>query len=60
METAFSQIDESIDISELYRLLLAGHGGTIITKNKQATGLLIKMNLVNFWAKKVEWKNMLL
>jgi len=54
MGKALPQIDESVNISELYRLLLAGHGGVIITKNNQAEGFLARIDLVNFWIKRMK------
>lgn len=44
------QIDEATDISEPYRLLLAGHGGVIVTKAGLAHGFLARIDLVNYWA----------
>lgn len=53
------QLDEGIDISELYRLLMAGHGGVIITKNGQAHGFLAKMDFADFWINKVAKKEVI-
>lgn len=44
------QVDASIDISEPYRLLLAGHGGIIVTQDGLAQGFLARIDLVDFWA----------
>lgn len=44
------QVDEATDISEPYRLLLAGHSGVIVTKGGVAHGFLARIDLVNFWA----------
>jgi predicted transcriptional regulator len=44
------QIDEATDISEPYRLVLAGHGGVIVTKNSVPQGFLALIDLVNYWA----------
>lgn len=46
------QIDEQTDISEPYRLFLAGHNGVIITRNDEAYGFLSKIDLAHFWAHK--------
>lgn len=56
MTTSLPQLDENVDISELYRLLMAGYGGIIVTKNKQAQGFLAKMDFADFWIKKVAKK----
>ncbi len=51
MGRALPQVDEGTDISEPYRLLLAGHGGVIVTKAGLAHGFLARIDLVNYWAK---------
>lgn len=56
MTVSLPQLDESIDISEFYRILMAGYGGIIITKNKQAQGFLAKMDFADFWISKVAKK----
>lgn len=53
MTTSLPQLDENIDISELYRLLMAGYGGVIITKNNQAQGFLAKMDFADYWISKL-------
>jgi len=53
MSESLPQIDESIDISEFYRLLMAGYGGVIVTKNSQAQGFLAKMDLADYWISKI-------
>jgi len=59
MGQSLPQLDESVNISELYRLLMAGYGGVIITKNDHAEGFLAKIDLVNFWVKKMKGKEVL-
>ena len=54
MGKALPQLDESVNISELYRILLAGYGGAIITKNSHAEGFLARIDLVNFWIKRIK------
>lgn len=46
------QVEESTDVTEVYRLLLAGHGGVIVTRNDETYGFLSRLDLVNFWAEK--------
>jgi len=48
------QVDESTDISEPYRLLLAGHGGVVVTRHGIAYGFLARIDLVNFWTASLE------
>lgn len=57
MSEPLPQIDEYTDISELYRLLMAGYGGVIVTKNNQAEGFLAKMDFADFWIKRISEKN---
>lgn len=56
MTTSLPQLDESVDISELYRLLMAGYGGVIITKSNKAQGFLAKMDFADFWINKLAKK----
>lgn len=53
------QLEPNIDISEVYRLLMAGYGGVIVTKNGHPEGFLSKMDLVNFWAKRMKARRVL-
>jgi len=53
MTTALPRIDVNVDISELYRLLMAGYGGVIVTKNNKAEGFLAKMDFADFWINKI-------
>jgi cystathionine beta-synthase len=46
------KVDESIDISEPYRLLLSGHSGVIVTKAGIPYGFLSRIDLVNYWTRK--------
>lgn len=59
MVTSLPQLEESVNISELYRLLLAGHGGVIITKDSKAKGFLARIDLVNFWIKRMKARSIL-
>ena len=54
MGEPFPALGEDVNISELYRLLMAGHGGVIVTKNNEAKGFLTRMDLVNFWTKRMK------
>jgi len=45
------QLDERTDVAEPYRLLLAGHGGVVVTRSGRAHGFLSRMDLVHFWAR---------
>lgn len=50
MGAPLPQVDESTDISEPYRLLLAGHGGVIVTRDGRASGFLARIDLAHYWA----------
>ncbi len=50
MGSPLPQVDEYTDISEPYRLLLAGHSGIIVTRNGVPFGFLSKIDLADFWA----------
>lgn len=54
MGSVLPQLDASVNISELYRLLMAGHVGVIITKNDDAEGFLSRIDLANFWIKRMK------
>lgn len=51
MTTPLPQVDENTDISEVYRLLLAGNIGVIVTKEGTAYGFLSRIDLARYWAK---------
>jgi cystathionine beta-synthase len=43
------KVEEETDISEVYRLLLAGHTGVVVTRQAAAVGYLTRIDLVDFW-----------
>jgi cystathionine beta-synthase len=45
------QIDENTDVSEAYRLLMAGHTGVVVTRGSQPAGFLSRIDLVDFWTR---------
>ena len=59
MGNNLAQLDVSVNISELYRLLMAGHIGVIITKNETAEGFLSRIDLANFWIKRMKARKVL-
>lgn len=42
-------LDEEIDVSEAYRLLLSGTAGIIVTRDEVPTGVITRADLVNHW-----------
>jgi cystathionine beta-synthase len=50
------QMEETTDISEVYRLLMAGFSGVIITRNEAPCGLLSRIDLAGFWTKEAKQK----
>ncbi|MDD3420432.1 MAG: cystathionine beta-synthase [Candidatus Gastranaerophilales bacterium] len=59
MGSPFPTLEEDINISELYRLLMAGHGGVIVTKDDEAKGFLSRIDLVNYWTKRMKARSVL-
>jgi cystathionine beta-synthase len=45
-------VEESVDISEPYRLLLSGHAGLLVNRGGKPYGFLSRMDLVDYWAGK--------
>ncbi len=52
MARPLPQVEATTDLAEPYRLLLAGHGGVIVTRSGVAEGFLARIDLVNFWNRK--------
>jgi cystathionine beta-synthase len=50
------QVDEHTDISEPYRLLLAGHNGIIVTRDGAAFGFVTRIDLVDYFAGRLSEK----
>jgi len=50
------QVAESTDVAEVYRYLMAGYSGVIITNDGQPRGLLARIDLADFWARKARQK----
>ncbi len=51
MARPMPQVDESVDIDEVYRLLMSGNSGVITTHGGRINGIIARMDLVNFWEK---------
>jgi predicted transcriptional regulator len=52
------QVEESTDVAEVYRYLMAGYSGVIITQNSQPRGVLARIDLADFWAKRSDQKGL--
>jgi len=52
MAQPLPQIEDRIDVTEVYRLLLGGHGGVVVTRKGCPIGFLSRIDLVKYWAKK--------
>jgi predicted transcriptional regulator len=50
------QVDGAIDVAEVYRYLMAGYSGVIIANGGHPHGLLTRIDLADFWAKKAKEK----
>ena len=42
-------VDEQVDLDEVYRLLMAGNSGVVITTNNKIRGIVTRIDLVTFW-----------
>ena len=47
-------MDEEVDISEAYRLLLSGTIGVIVTRNRVPIGVITRADLINYWVMRKE------
>jgi cystathionine beta-synthase len=47
-------LDEEIDVSEAYRLLLSGTTGILVTRSEVPIGVMTRADLINYWATKKE------
>ncbi|MBI5622728.1 MAG: cystathionine beta-synthase [Elusimicrobia bacterium] len=50
MGTALPSVDAGVDVDEPYRLLLAGHSGVLVCRDKKPFGLITRIDLVHFWS----------
>lgn len=50
MGKAIPVVDEKTDAEEAYRLLLSGHTGIVVAREKAPVGFLGRFDLVRFWA----------
>jgi cystathionine beta-synthase len=51
MARPLPEVEDRIDVGEVYRLLLAGGGGVVVTREGTAIGFLARIDLVNFWTR---------
>ena len=42
-------LDADVDVSEAYRLLLAGHSGVVVRRAGRPWGFLARIDLVGYW-----------
>ena len=54
MSHPMPQVEEATDVAEVYRYLMAGYSGVIITQNGQPRGMLARIDLADFWARKAK------
>ncbi len=47
-------LDEEVDISEAYRLLLSGTIGVLVIKNGVPKGVITRTDLINYWVRRKE------
>ena len=53
------QVEEAIDVAEVYRYLMAGYSGVIVGNGGRPHGLLTRIDLADFWARKAKEKGAL-
>ena len=51
MARPLPQVDVGVDLDEVYRLLMAGNSGVLITRGGEVTGIITRIDLVGFWDK---------
>ena len=49
MARPLPQVDPHTDVNEVYRLLLSGHSGVVVTREGKIEGIVTRIDLVNFW-----------
>ena len=49
MARPLPQVEHTTDISDVYRLLLSGHSGVMVTRGGVIAGIVTRIDLVNFW-----------
>jgi cystathionine beta-synthase len=42
-------LESDVDVSEAYRLLMAGHSGVVVCRNRRPIGFVSRIDLVNYW-----------
>jgi len=56
MSLPMPQVEETTDVAEVYRLLMAGYTGVVITSNGEPRGVLARIDLADFWANRARLK----
>jgi cystathionine beta-synthase len=49
MARPLPQVELNADVSEVYRLLMSGHSGVMVTRGGVIAGIVTRIDLVNFW-----------
>ena len=57
MSKPLPSLDEKVDISEAYRVLLSGTNGIILEQNSIPLGLITRTDLIKYWASQTERLN---
>jgi cystathionine beta-synthase len=57
MSKPLPSLDENVDISEAYRVLLSGTNGIIVEQNSIPVGLITRTDLIKYWASQTERLN---
>ncbi|MBI4212291.1 MAG: cystathionine beta-synthase [Deltaproteobacteria bacterium] len=49
MGAPFPTLDESVDVSEAYRLLMAAYSAVVVSSNQKLQGVLTRIDFIDFW-----------
>lgn len=52
MARPMPQVDEQVEVDEVYRLLLSGNSGVVVTKKGKIREIVTRIDLVDFWDRK--------
>jgi predicted transcriptional regulator len=53
---AMVEVTENTDVAGLYRLLMAGHNGVVVTRGPSPFGFISRIDLADFWTEQTQKK----
>ena len=57
MARPMATVDENVDVDEVYRLLSSGNSGVLVLRGGKISGLVSRIDLINFWDEPFEEKS---